>query len=264
MPQLSTDFRCSAHGLPKHWNKGTPFGGQRTRRRFLEVPNARVNPASMMNFLRKRYGPDGNPVLDRLGEVVPQQNGWFRMAWLDYDHDTEAALSRAGWETAFHGSKMEALYSILYHGQLLESKDESRGERMLDDAPGVYVHNEDSARKASHYARFTPLHQDGVFWAVKWEGKVDRKLRVKPKRQTDQWVQKAAGVQLVALWFCGRTANEMRNSDPVACTWDPELEANPNSNDWISRATKDRRRFKRPLSHVHPLYIRHPLFFENN
>ena len=200
----------------------------------------------------------------KLAKVAPQQNGLLRMAWPDYDHDTEAALSRVGWETAFHGNKMEALYSMLYHGQLLESKDESRGERTLDDAPGVYVHNEDSARKVSNYARFTPLRQDGVFWVVKWEVKVDRKLRVKPGRQTDQWIQKAAGVQLVALWFCGRTANEMRNSDPVACTWDPELETNPNSNDWISRVTKDRRGFKRPLSHVHPLYIRHPLFFENN
>ena len=135
---------------------------------------------------------------------------------------------------------------------------------MLEDAPGVYLHNEEFAGLVSHYARFSPLRQDGVFWAVMWEVKADRKLRVKVKRRTNQWVQKAAGVQLVALWFCGRTANEMRNSDPVACTWDPELEANPNSNDWISRVTEDRRRFKRPLSHVHPLYIRHPLFFENN
>ena len=134
--------------------------------RFLKIPNARAYSASMMNFLRKRYGPDGNSVLDRLGQVVPQQNGWFRMAWLDYDHDTEAALSRAGWETAFHGSKMEALYSILYHGQLLESKDESRGERMLEDASGVYLHNEESAGSVSYYARFSHLRQDGAVWTV--------------------------------------------------------------------------------------------------
>ena len=58
-----------------------------------------------------------------------------------------------------------------------------------------------------------------VFWAAKWEVRVDRSMRVKPPHPTDQWVQQENGVALFALWLCGRTASQMRCGDPVARTW---------------------------------------------
>ena len=62
----------------------------------------------------------------------------------------------------------------------------------------------------------------GVFWAAKWEVRVNRAKKIKEPRQTDQWIQQADGVRLAALWLCGRTAAQMRAGDAVARTWDPE------------------------------------------
>jgi len=71
-----------------------------------------------------------------------------------------------------------------------------------------------------------------VLWAAKWEVRVDRGECVRVPRKTDQWVQRARGVMLVALWLCGRTPSEMQEGDAVLPAWDPELEANPLSEDW--------------------------------
>ena len=60
--------------------------------------------------------------------------------------------------------------------------------------------------------------------------------RVRPNRKTDQWVQRGCGVRLVALWLCGRTAKDMRESAPIAKRWAPELEANPRGVSWEQRA----------------------------
>ena len=62
----------------------------------------------------------------------------------------------------------------------------------------------------------------GVFWAAKWEVRVNRAKKINEPRQTDQWIQQADGVRLAALWLCGRTAAQMRAGDAVARTWDPE------------------------------------------
>merc|ERR1719156_165799 len=36
-------------------------------------------------------------------------------------------------QRAWHGCKIEGLYSILYHGKLRESRDKGRGDRMLSE-----------------------------------------------------------------------------------------------------------------------------------
>ena len=50
---------------------------------------------------------------------------------------------------------------------------------------------------------------------------------VKVARSTDQWVQRAYGVKLIALWICARTPADMYPGDPFSPAWDPDLEANP-------------------------------------
>merc|ERR1712046_214973 len=87
-----------------------------------------------------------------------------------------------------------------------------------------------TAHKADNYVRFTPLctdfqFWDGVFWAVKWELRIDRKEAIDIR--SDQWVQPDSSVHLAALWICGRTAAEMEDDSPVQRIWKPELEANP-------------------------------------
>ena len=97
-----------------------------------------------------------------------------------------------------------------------------QGERCLTGASGVYVHKDATSHKAENYVRSVSLCSDGVFWAAKWEVRVNRAKKIKEPRQTDQWIQQADGVRLAALWLCGRTAAQMRAGDAVARTWDPE------------------------------------------
>merc|ERR1712039_81527 len=61
---------------------------------------------------------------------------------------------------------------------------------------------------------------------------VDRNSAVKATTKTDQWVQPANTVRLVALWVCARTAADMQDGDAVAPSWDPLLEANPKDGRW--------------------------------
>ena len=124
---------------------------------------------------------------------------------------------------------MEAVYSILYHGRLFESRDPSRGNWLLDSASSVYVHKDRTVVKAENYTRYVHLCGDGIFWSSKWEVLVDRGTRARVPRPTDQCVQRAGGVHLVALWLCGRSKEHMQNGDAVAKAWSPELEANPRS-----------------------------------
>jgi len=55
---------------------------------------------------------------------------------------------------------------------------------------------------------------------------VDRSDRVVAKG-TDQWVQEERSVRLVALWLCGRRAEDLEVGWEVSRCWDPQMEANP-------------------------------------
>lgn len=71
-------------------------------------------------------------------------------------------------------------------------------ERFFDQAQGIYVHSEWLQEKAENYMRYVDVCRDGVFWAVKWEVRVDLSSRVpvKSRYQTDQWVQQTGSVRL--------------------------------------------------------------------
>ena len=134
---------------------------------------------------------------------------------------------------------MEGVYSTLYQGELHESRDEGQGERFLVGAPGVYVHKQATAQKSENYLRFTPLCEDGAYWAVKWELLVDRKKQVKVPRKTDQWVQRVCGTRLRRLWVCGRTLHTMQENIPFQERWDPMMEANPHDQRWARMAMEE-------------------------
>ena len=111
-------------------------------------------------------------------------------------------------------------------GCLAPSCDAEEGHRYFAGAPGVYMHKDKTAHKADNYTRFSPLCDDGVFWATKWELRVDRTRRV-IKNDTDQWVQREDSVRLVALWLCGRRHEEMTPGEEFSEAWNPMLEASP-------------------------------------
>ena len=231
-------FDPFARGFPTDWNRledNTLIWSEGTRQYFEALSAARgvaprVDICAVLRFLHLRTGPDGLPVALRLGPPVPQEDGWTKLRWLDLTDEERTRLETEGWERAWHGSKVEAMYSMLYHGRLLE------GDRFLTDAPGLNVHKEKTSHKAENHIRWVPLCGDGVFWAVKWEVLVDPNQRVKPHRKTDQWVRRGCSERLVALWLCGRTSDGMCEGAEVAKRWVPELEANPMQARWITRA----------------------------
>ena len=232
------EFSPAVGGISRDWNDQADcvFWGNKVLRQFADAsPEIAADVAVIEGFLQKRPGADGRPVLEKLGPAVRMYEGWSRLALLGFDEAAERETEAVGWVRAWHGCKFEALYSILYHSRLVESRDRGRGERMLARAPGVYVHNDVTAHKAENYCRFVPLCGDGVFWAAKWEVRVDRADRVQVPRQTDQWVQRARSVRLTALWLCGRTCAAMRNGDAVSLAWHPELEAHPTSAAMLAR-----------------------------
>ena len=110
-------------------------------------------------------------MLERLGKPETKENGWYRLEWLDGEAG-ENAVAEAGegdsveaggasrWKRAWHGSKLEGLYSILFHGRLLESRNNDMGQRFLEGAPGVYFHKDGTQQKAENYIRWVPLCQD--------------------------------------------------------------------------------------------------------
>ena len=231
-------FHPDANGTAHHWNVVIKdlYWGKKTRHIFMaQVNNAAVvDVRKVIEFLRLRLDSTGKPVTRFLGDPVDMsQNratGWYRCAWLG-EHCTDVPsggrdAEEPDWQKAWHGCKLEALYSIIFHGRLTASKDLALGQRFWLEAPGIYVHRDELQQKSQDYMRFVPLFRDGVLWASQWEVLVDRSRRVR-KKNTDQWIQQEGSVKLMALWLYGRRMQDMEPGWPCQENWDPRLEANP-------------------------------------
>jgi len=237
IPPFDAEAAC---GTPQLWNEAKTFGwGKKSSWYFpKEVEEAKVDIQKFLNFLFLRLSRDGRPLTSLLGSPEEKPDGWFRLPWATFDakalpEDSPGEMAfdgKAEWQRAWHGPKLEGLYSIMYHGKLAASRNAEQGERLLKNLPGVYVHKDGTMDKVLNYARFVPLCRDGVFWCTKWELQVDRADRIdRSKHGTDQWVQEERSVRLVALWVLGRTHETMEEGFEVQEAWEPALEANPQS-----------------------------------
>jgi len=253
-PDLSRvpDFDDNARGTANDWNyvqekvswgaKGyKAFGGTSSR-----PPRATTYPriSVIEKFLTLRLDEDGRPILHRLGPPQPKDNGWWCFPWIGADGLAASRVQQridAGWARAWHGTKLEALYSTMCDQRIAESRDHVAGERAFEGMDGIYCHGDGLRWKALHYIRFASLLPDGVVWAALWELYVDRD-RVVSKRgkSTDQWVQQVGSVELFALWICGRNFAALTpGHEELSIRWDPLLEANPGI---VRRVEKRRQR----------------------
>ena len=108
-----------------------------------------------------------------------------------------------------------------------ESASEEDGGRFLADARGVYLHSDEFRHKAEWYAPYLAVLPH-VFWKVLIEASVDRSRKRKPQRKTDQWIQPAESVELVAVWLRIKSANDMGPDDWYGIDgWNPDDERNP-------------------------------------
>ena len=175
-----------------------------------------------------RRNAASQPLTNMFGIPVEFPDQWWRLSWLPFTCAAEETIAKqSSWERAWHGTKLEALYAIAYHGIILESSDETQGERFLTNGKGGYLHGDANRHKIGCYSRFVQLIPNGLYFAIHWEVRTDRKSRVTSARRTDQWIQPMQSVQLAALWVCVRDAMQMVDASPFSPMWIPALEASP-------------------------------------
>ena len=228
-------FRPRAKGAEVLWNAPKMvFWGNRTRRDCFPVPEHVPSPSIGVfeDFLRGRLDGDRCSVLYKLGEPTAHEGHVWSFPILAYDTELQLADerhvggSKPEWRTAWHGTKMERVYGILFHGRLAASFDESAGHRFLSGLPGVYVHEKFS--NALHYAPYTQLCRDGLFWRVVMQVAVNRGNKVPLKgKQTNQWIQPEGTVVLKALTVQCTPYDKMEDGDMVMEHWLPWREQSP-------------------------------------
>ena len=174
----------------------------------------------VLRFLQMRKDWNGNSIADKLGKPVKREDGWWCLPIKSCNRSVDATRLQVAW----HGTQFLCIYSVLFQGRLLESKDVWNTKQSRD---GVYCHGGKSARKADNYMVFQQVFSDGAWWGAKFELLVDRECGMKAG---DQWVQPADSIQIIALWLCGRSHTEMQNGccfEPKP--WNPLGEVNPHT-----------------------------------
>ena len=155
-------------------------------------------------FLKSRLMADGKTSLWDTVDELPHGDGWWEYRNKAYDPEKLPKVSKGqyaysrdppDWESLFHCTKMEALYSIASSwnerdGGIVSSGDKDKGQRYNQDKKGVYFHERKDLQKGLEaYARWSPVFGDGTYLRVYFETMCDRYHRV-PYRHTDQKIQK--------------------------------------------------------------------------
>ena len=71
---------------------------------------------------------------------------------------------------------------------------------------------------------FTPLCEDGVFWAAKWEVLVDKRRQIVTLNSRERGGKFR---HLSALWLSGVKYEHMVEGAAFSTAWNPRFEANP-------------------------------------
>jgi len=224
-------------GTPADWND--PARAMHTGKAAMKAlgrPQAIEDPDinKLLKWLGGRPIPYTNDAVTRvLGapERMPDQEGAkaWRLPLQAIPEGVAQAMLEAGWRRAWHGSKPEALWSILADGELRASADPARGEQLLAGVRGVYSFHDGLKNKALGYARWTPIPSCGewVLWSTVFELLVEERFRITPPVRTDQWIHPMRGVRLLALWVRGLRIELAPGGLWFKPHWVPEEEAAP-------------------------------------
>ena len=187
-------------------------------------------------FLHLRKDADGDLISQKLGEPTKTQSGWWVFP---FNHKSTPPLlllnSRdADIKLGWHGTKMEALYSICRSERLTESRDTKLGECLKKNCSGVYLFKAEFERESDAYVRFAHLCNDGVFWGCKIRVRYDKTKKnfVDEKKIT---VQPGSSVQIEEIWLKGIPYNYMPCNTWVTTDWKAEFEARPKEENNSSR-----------------------------
>ena len=143
----------------------------------MSINKIRTIGSFFQQFLHERRNATSQPLTNMFGIPVEFPDQWCRLSWLPFTCAAEESIAKqSSWERAWHGTKLEALYAIAYHGIILESSDETQGERFFDQWQGVYLHGDANRHKIGCYSRFVQLIPNGLYFAIHWEVRTDRKI----------------------------------------------------------------------------------------
>ena len=172
---------------------------------------------TMLNFLSLRMGSDSKPLSNKVVRMQAYAGGWVK-CWL-LPEDTRERLKHEGWFQAWHGSRFEFVYSIMYDSQLQPSWSSKLGHQC------IYLRR----RKNRHISEFTDmtrtdLQADGIFYGPLFEALVDRHQSFK---HDAWWIQKLGSVMLSALWVHSSHWSALEEGMPVGGSWCPLREIKP-------------------------------------
>ena len=155
-------------------------------------------------------------------------NGWFRWEF------------RSPHQPGFHGTRFEALYSILNAGKMLQCTEEIPGVRHFEDGPGAYCHTPANRHLAENYATYCRYGARHVFFAPLLKLCYDPNQSNRKGKRTNQIILHPTAVEIAAVLVRICTAANLPLGAYVR-QWSPQLELPPQQAvDFLSRTAAQR------------------------
>ena len=138
-----------------HWNdpSATIYWGKKAISLFSQSPwhsslTETQTLSPFYHFCRCRQSLGGQSIVRRFQSPVSHPHQWYRLQWIPHPNDVPRFAAAADWEVAWHGTKLEALYSTAVYGRLFPSAHITQGHRFFHSFPGIYLHRDKLAHKA--------------------------------------------------------------------------------------------------------------------
>ena len=150
-------------------------------------------------------------------------------------YEDKRPIKTGHWCTAFHGTHLASLHSILGSGRVKESISVEDGDDFLQGSPGAYCHGhdpdagskkakEDNSYRAEHYSPYWSPLDNGQYYCVKIEMEVDRERGTSVRKE--QWVQPTDSCRITGLWIKAVTWKDIPCNSWFTEGWNPKQEAN--------------------------------------
>ena len=209
-----------------------------------EIAKGSLVSRPMIEEAAKKMGETGAIVCSDLldhGEIVydiQSMEGCVR-----YEFIPSKLIDTRGYKRFWHGSKLQTLWSVLYHGKLKGSNNLSRGEAYLGGKPGIYTHDDQGLPSCWNYVVHQELGMSGVLHAIIYELRCPENLAKKTPRnpRAAQFTLPEESAVLTAVWIQSVEVSNLTTShwimmskgkkDPQVSTgttrWVPALEYSP-------------------------------------
>ena len=140
----------------------------------------------------------------------------------------DAGITPPRWEEAWHGTSMNCLYSIMYHGYISESVDNTKQEKS-----GVYCHGKDDSvgkkdtrGKAAHYSTWSQMFANHTWYSPVIILEVNRGSP-RSRSAGDQWVLPFDGCRIKAVRVAAKRSEDLEYNSYFMDPWDGLEEVHP-------------------------------------